>query len=281
MSTSSFLVTGASTGIGRACVDELVRGGAHVWATVRGDADEEALRRDHPERVSVLRMDVTDPASVRAAGERVCAAGPLHGLVNNAGVAVASPLEHVPMEAFGRQIQVNLIGQLAVTQAMLPALRLAAQQGGRARIVLVGSIGGRIAGPMLGPYHVSKFGLVGLADTLRAELAPSGIRVVLVEPGAIATPIWSRAAAAGEELLGRMPEAGQQRYAAQIATARASAERSARRGIPARRAAQVIVRALTAGNPRPRYLVGVDAHVASVVARLPYRLRYRLTAARE
>jgi NAD(P)-dependent dehydrogenase (short-subunit alcohol dehydrogenase family) len=149
----------------------------------------------------------------------------------------------------------------------------------QARIVLVGSIGGRIAGPMLGPYHASKFGLVGLADTLRAELAPSGIQVALVEPGAIATPIWSRGVAAADELIDQVPAAGRERYAEQIATAQETAARSAKRGLPPQRAAQVIVKALTARNPRPRSLVGMDAHAAAVVARLPFRLRYRLPPA--
>jgi NAD(P)-dependent dehydrogenase (short-subunit alcohol dehydrogenase family) len=280
MNSRSYVVTGASTGIGRACVAELVRTGARVWASVRTDQDEKALLHDHPDAVSVLRMDLADPASVRAAGERVCAAGPLHGLVNNAGVALPGPLEHIPMEVFRRQIEVNMIGQLAVTQAMLPALRQAREQGAQARIVMIGSIGGRIAGPMLGPYHASKFGLVGLTDTLRAELAPAAIQVVLIEPGAIATPIWSRGAAAGDEMLARLAPAGRERYAAQITAARANAARSAERGLAPERAARVIVRALTTRNPRPRYLIGNDAHVAAVAARLPYRLRYRLTAAR-
>jgi NAD(P)-dependent dehydrogenase (short-subunit alcohol dehydrogenase family) len=280
MNARSYLVTGASTGIGRACVDELAVAGARVWACVRTDADEKALLRDHPDAVTVLRLDVTDPASVRAAGQRVCAAGPLHGLVNNAGVALPGPLEYVPIEVFRRQLEVNLVGQLAVTQAMLPALRRARDQPADARIVMIGSIGGRIAGPMLGPYHASKFGLVGMTDSLRAELAPSGIPVVLIEPGNVATPIWRRGAAAGEEMLAQLSEAGRERYGAQITEAQADAARSNGRGIPARRAAQVIVKALTGRNPRPRYLVGNDAHAAAVVARLPYRLLYRLTAAR-
>jgi NAD(P)-dependent dehydrogenase (short-subunit alcohol dehydrogenase family) len=274
------VVTGASTGIGRACVDALARTGAQVWASVRTDADEQALRRDHPDAVSVLRMDVTDAGSVTAAGQRVLAAGPLTGLVNNAGVALPAPLEHIPIEVFRRQLEVNLIGQLAVTQAMLPALRKSRAQGADARIVMIGSIGGRIAAPMLGAYHASKFGMVGLADTLRAELAPSGIKVILIEPGAIATPIWDRGAAAGTGLLAGLPEGGRQRYADQIAAALASAAKSAQRGLPPARAAQVVVKALTAGNPRPRYLIGTDAHAAAVAAQLPHRLRYRLTAAK-
>src|ERR1700752_1250570 len=147
MSPRSYVVTGASTGIGRACVDTLACTGAHVWASVRTDADEEALRRDHPDTVTVLRMDVTDAASVtagghpggagRARGARVRAAGPLAGLVNKAGVALPAPLEHIPIEVFRRQMEVNLIGQLAVTQAMLPALHESRGQGAGARIVMI------------------------------------------------------------------------------------------------------------------------------------------------
>jgi NAD(P)-dependent dehydrogenase (short-subunit alcohol dehydrogenase family) len=281
MDPRSYVVTGASTGIGRACVDALARSGAKVWAAVRTDADEKALTEAHPDAVTVLRMDLTDPASIEAAGERVRAAGPLHGLVNNAGTALPGPLEHIPVETFRRQLEINLVGQLAVTQAMLPALRKARERGEPARIVMVGSIGGRIAGPMLGAYHSSKYGLVGLADSLRAELAPSSIPVILVEPGAIATPIWDRGRASGDELLERLPEDARERYAAQIDDVRANATRSAERGLPPERPAQVIVDALTARNPRPRRLVGTDAKIGSVIARLPFRLRYRLTAARK
>jgi NAD(P)-dependent dehydrogenase (short-subunit alcohol dehydrogenase family) len=275
--TRSFLVTGASTGIGRACVADLVAGGHQVWAAVRSERDRDALLREHPDRVSVVQMDVTDAATVRAAGERVAEAGPLHGLVNNAGVALPGPLEFLPIDVFRRQIEVNIVGQLLVTQAMLPALR---QAGEDARIVMVGSIGGRVAGPMLGAYHASKFGLAGLTDSLRAELAPDGIRVILVEPGAIATPIWTRGAAAADEVMaGFPPEA--RHYTGQIEAARENATKAAARGLPPERAARVIVRALTDRNPRPRQLVGRDALVAAAIARvLPYRVLYRMLAAR-
>lgn len=280
MIAGSVLVTGASTGIGRACVDQLVAAGAQVWAAVRGDVDEQALRSAYGDAVTVLRVELTDAASIEAAGKRVCAAGPLLGLVNNAGAALPSPLEHIPLDIFRRQLEINVTGQLAMVQAVLPALRAAREGGEPARIVQVGSIGGRIAGPMLGPYHTSKFALVGLTDSLRAELAPSGIRVILVEPGAIATPIWQRGSDAGDEVFDQLPLAGQQRYADQIAAARTSAARSARRGRPPSTAAKVILRALTRRNPRPRYLVGLDAQFAAMLARLPFRLKYRLTAAR-
>lgn len=280
MTSRTFLVTGASTGIGRSCVAQLVRGGASVWATVRGDADAEALRRDHGAAVTVLHLDVTDDAAVAEAGQRVAAAGALHGLVNNAGVAVPGPLEYLPIDRFRHQIEVNLTGQLAVTQAMLPALRGARESGEPARIVMVGSIGGRIAGPMVGAYHASKFALAGLSDSLRAELTPSGIPVVLVEPGTISTPIWSRGLATGDEILAQLPPEGARRYRSQISMIRAVGARAEERGLAPERVAEVVVTALTAPRPRPRYLVGRDARLGSIVARLPYRLQYRFTAAK-
>jgi NAD(P)-dependent dehydrogenase (short-subunit alcohol dehydrogenase family) len=272
----SYVVTGAAGGIGRACVAELLRRGAHVWASVRTDADEADLERAYGDAVTVLRMDLRDAESVARCGERVAAAGPLRGLVNNAGVARPGPLEHVPLAAFREQLEVNVTGQLAVTRAMLPALRRAESP----RVVTIGSIGGRIAGPMVGPYHTSKFALVGLTDSLRAELAPEGIRVVLVEPGAVATPIWPRAGAAAEEVRERLPPAALERYTEQLATAERSAARSARTGVPPRRAAETVVRALTSRRPAPRYLVGRDARLAAVLASLPFRVRYHLTAAK-
>jgi NAD(P)-dependent dehydrogenase (short-subunit alcohol dehydrogenase family) len=263
------LVTGASTGIGAATVQALVAGGARVWAGVRREEDGQRLASEHGDRVQVLRFDVTDAEAVTAAGQRVVAAGPLDGVVCNAGVALPGPLEFLPITAFREQLEVNVLGQLRVIQAVLPAVRA-----GSGRIVVVGSIGGRIAGPLLGAYHASKFALVGLTDSLRAELAPWHIPVILVEPGAVATPIWTRGLANAAQVAAEMPARAQEVYAGQIAHARQQAERSAHE------AAAVIVRALTAPHPRPRYLVGRDALVASVVARLPFRMLYRLTAAR-
>ncbi|MEN3360420.1 MAG: hypothetical protein V7637_4402 [Mycobacteriales bacterium] len=271
-------MTGASTGIGAATVAELVGRGYRVWAGVRSDADAERLASEYGDKVSVLRLDVTDPAAVAAAGEEVAAAGPLDALVNNAGVALPGPLEYLPIQALREQLEVNLLGQLAVTQAMLPALRAASDPPGR--ILMIGSIGGRIAGPLLGAYHTSKFGLVGLSETLRAELAPWGIPVVLIEPGAIATPIWQRGRARSVEILGGLPAGATERYARQIAQVQKTAQRAEKRGMPAAVAAGLIAHAITHPRPRPRYLVGRDAMIGSMVARLPFRLRYRLTAAR-
>jgi NAD(P)-dependent dehydrogenase (short-subunit alcohol dehydrogenase family) len=291
--TSRVLVTGASTGIGRATVDTLVRQGALVWAGVRREEDAASLEDAHPGRVTALRFDITDEQAVASAAAQVRAGGALHGLVNNAGVALPAPLEFMPLTEFRRQLEINLVGQLAVTQAVLPALRAAAEASTQAardgipegagkppapRIVMIGSIGDRIAGPMIGAYHAAKFGLAGLTGSLRAELAPAGIEVVLIEPGAIATPIWSRGGAAAEALLSKLPAEAMQRYAPQARAARDQAARAARDGLPPSAVAEVIARALTTSRPRPRYLVGRDARIAAALTYLPDRLRERILA---
>ena len=274
MGDPSVLVTGASSGIGDATVTALVERGFRVWATVRTDVDEQRLLATHADRVTVRRCDITDAEHVAALGAEVVARGGLVGLVGNAGIAVPSPLEFLPLDQLRHQLDVNLVGQLAVVQAVLPALRTT-----RGRVVVIGSIADRVALPMLGAYHASKFGLLGLTDTLRAELAPSGLRVVLIEPGAVATRIWTSGRVRGDELLTAAPPEATSRYRSQIDRARADALRSADRGLPPSAVAGVVTRAMTTRNPRPRYLVGRDARVAAAIALLPHRLRYRLTAA--
>ncbi len=274
------VVTGASTGIGRATVGALVEDGFAVYASVRTEGDSASLRSEFGEAVTPLIMDLLDEDSVRAAGASVCAAGPLFGLVNNAGAALPGPLEYLPIETFRRQIEINLTGQLLVTQVMLPALRRSAEECGDARIVMIGSVGGRIAGPILGAYQAAKHGLVGLAGALRAELAPFKIKVILIEPGAIATPIWDRGAVAGQEVNDTNPEIAT-RYASQLAGSAAMADRGNRSGLPPRVPAEVIRHALTADRPRPREGVGREAKVIGALVRLlPYRAVYHLTRGR-
>jgi NAD(P)-dependent dehydrogenase (short-subunit alcohol dehydrogenase family) len=272
--TATVVVTGAAKGIGAAIVRRLVADGFRVIAGVRRTEDAEALRGELGERVVPALLDITDPDAVAAAAVLVAGeAGHrgLAGLVNNAGIAVAAPLEFLPPAELRRQLEVNLVGQHAITQALVPLLRR-----GRGRIVNLGSIGDRIVAPMTGPYHVSKFALRAWNDTLRLELSPWGIQVVLVEPGAVATPIWETSIAAAERLQQTLPAGVEQLYGRAIAAARTSALRSATRGMPADQVAVVVVRALTVRRPRARYLVGTDARITAIVARLPDRLRDRL-----
>jgi NAD(P)-dependent dehydrogenase (short-subunit alcohol dehydrogenase family) len=274
------VVTGASTGIGRATVVELVGAGFHVFATVRREADADSLRSQFPEIVTPLIMDLLDEDAVRAAGEVVNAAGPLFGLVNNAGAALPGPLETIPIDVFRRQIEINLTAQLLVTQVMLPALHRSAETIGDARIVMIGSIGGRLSGPILGGYGAAKHGLVGLSSSLRAELAPFKIKVVLIEPGAIATPIWDRGRAAGDEVQSRHSETNA-RYADQIVAAGKMAERLAQSGLDPSVPAKVILDALQSRNPPPRQVVGREAKVIAAMVRvLPFRALDRLTGTR-
>lgn len=262
------VITGASTGIGRACALDLDSRGFQVFAGVRRDEDADRLRKERPS-IEPVRIDVTDADSIAGARDRVAEAvggAGLAGLVNNAGIAVPGPLEHLPIDELRRQLEVNLVGQVAVTQAFIPLLRTA-----RGRIVNIGSIGGRVALPMLGPYAASKHAIEGLSDSLRRELRPWGIEVSVVRPGPIATEIWERGSTTAEELLERMPEA-EVHYGPAIAAARASAAQRAKEAVPPSAVAEVVAHALTADKPRTRYLVGRQAKaMAGLRAVLPDR----------
>lgn len=267
------VITGASTGIGRACAVDLDSRGFRVFAGVRRDEDGEALRA---ERASIepLHIDVTDEASIAAARDRVTEAvgeAGLAGLVNNAGIAVPGPLELLPVDEVRRQLDVNVIGQIAVTQAFMPLLRTA-----RGRVVNIGSIGGRVALPLLGSYAASKHAMEGISDSLRRELRPWGIEVSLVRPGPIATEIWDRGNATADELLARMPEAATL-YGPAIERMRAFAAQRTRQAVPPSAVAEVVADALTADKPRTRYLVGPQARaLATLRAALPDRWFDRL-----
>jgi NAD(P)-dependent dehydrogenase (short-subunit alcohol dehydrogenase family) len=264
------LISGASTGIGRACALDLAARGVRVFAGVRRLEDGEALRAAGGHAVVPVRLDVTDAPSIAAAVEAVAAANgerALSGLVNNAGIVVAGPLEFLPLDALRHSFEANVVGLLALTQACLPSLRAAS-----GRIVNMSSISGRFASPLLGPYAASKFAVEALSDALRRELAPWDIPVVLVEPGKVATPIWEKSAAAARTLLEGLPAEANGYYGAAIERSRARAERAARTGIPAEEVAAVVHAALTAARPRTRYLVGRDARIGALLARwLPDR----------
>ena len=219
---------------------------------------------DAPEGTEEVLLDVTDGPDIAAAAERV---ERLDGLVDNAGIVVAAPLEFLPLEELRLQLEVNVVGQLAVTQAFLPALRAA-----RGRVVIVGSIAGRSALPFLGAYAMSKHALEAMADSLRVELAPDGIHVSIVEPGTIATPIWTKP----RPLLDELPAESTERYGARMASFRSVAAKRSAKAAPPESVVRAVEHALTADRPKARYLVGRDARIRATIERLPDRLRDRI-----
>jgi NAD(P)-dependent dehydrogenase (short-subunit alcohol dehydrogenase family) len=268
VATRSVVITGTSTGIGRACALWLDRAGWEVFAGVRRAEDGEALRAEASDRLRPLIVDVTDADSIAAAAREVDAAlgdRGLTALVNNAGLSIAGPLEFLPVDELRRQLEVNLVGHVAVTQAFLPAIRRA--KGGR-RILNVTSVGGRIVNPFIGPYHASKFGLEAISDALRKELRPWKIRVVAIEPGSIDTEIWRKGTEQAREVVAGLPPEGRELYGQSIPKALKLSERLAEHAIPADRVAKVVERALTARRPRARYVVGADARVLITLHRL-------------
>ncbi|MDO9119986.1 MAG: SDR family oxidoreductase [Nitrospira sp.] len=260
------VITGASTGIGAACAWHLDRLGFTVFAGVRRIEDGEPLKAQGSVRLQPILLDVTDAGSIEQARRQIAGqVGPrgLAGLVNNAGIAVVGPLEAVPIADLRRQFEVNVIGQVAVTQAFLPLLR-----NGRGRIINMGSIAGRAAMPVMGPYSASKFALEALTDALRLEVQQWGIQVSIVEPGAIATPIWTKSGVKAEELEAVTSEELKALYAGVIAGVRARVAEASARAIPPDAVSNAVVHALTASRPKTRYLVGRDAKIRALMIKL-------------
>jgi len=276
MDQDAVMITGASTGIGRACALYLNQLGFQVFAGVRKLEDGSALEQLVSNRLTPVIMDVTDPVSISAAVNNISAKLNEHrlaGLVNNAGIAVAGPLEFIPLEKLRRQMDVNAIGQIAVTQAFLPLLR-----NSQGRIIFISSISGRVATPLIGPYAASKFALEALADSLRRELLPWGIQVSVIQPGRISTPIWGKSVAAADDLVTNLPAEAHKLYGNMIGTARDSVLRS-RKGTSSEAVAKVVAHALTSSRPRTRYLVGQDAKLAALIVHLlPDKVIDRLLA---
>ncbi|MCB0188605.1 MAG: SDR family oxidoreductase [Caldilineaceae bacterium] len=277
MAEQFVVVTGAAKGIGRAITLHLARQGYHVIAGVRKEADGTALVAEVGNQVTPIHLDITERQMLLAAAEKARALvgdNGLAGLVNNAGIAVAAPLEFIPIDELRNQVEINVIGQVAVTQVFLPLLRH-----GKGRIVNISSMAGRVAGQGTGPYHASKFAMEALTDTLRQELAPWGIDVVSIQPGVIATPIWETSLARARQLLERLPPEAYQLYGRQIERQLAQAEKSQARGIDPIRVAEAVLQALPATRPRTRYQVGMDGKIAvRLIARLPDRWRDWLLA---
>jgi NAD(P)-dependent dehydrogenase (short-subunit alcohol dehydrogenase family) len=271
MPSGTVLVTGASTGIGEATVLHLKTLGFDAVGAVRKDEDAERLEG---RGIRTVRIDVTDSGQIAAARDELGDL-PLAGLVNNAGIAVAAPLEFLPVERLRQQLEINLIGQMAVTQAFLPALRR-----GRGRLVMVSSIGGRVALPLVSAYNASKFGLEGMTDSLRRELRGQGVDVILVEPGGVKTPIWRKGQELADEMLEDVPPEAERLYGRLIESVRTGTQRIATEtGAEPTAVAEVIGEALTASRPRTRYLVGRDAKMRAYMSRvLPDRVMDRMIA---
>jgi NAD(P)-dependent dehydrogenase (short-subunit alcohol dehydrogenase family) len=273
----SVVITGASTGIGAACALHLDKLGLRVFAGVRRQADAETLRSKASSRLVPIALDVADALSISTAASAVAGAvgeAGLDGLVNNAGVVVTGPVEFLPLPELRRQLEINVVGQVAVTQAFLPLIRAA-----RGRIVNMGSISGRLATPFSSAYGASKFALEALTDALRLELAPWGISVSIIEPGAVATPIWDKGMKNGAAMLAAAPPEALVLYGEALEAFKKTSEQAAKNAADPMDVARAVEHALTAVKPRTRYVVGRRAKIGAAMALLvPDRMRDTMVA---
>ncbi len=258
--SSGVLVTGSSTGIGEACALELDRLGYRVFAGVRSEADGQKLKQQAGPRLTPLMLDVTDREMVSDALESIAEkldGAPLVGLVNNAGIVVSGPLEAVPLDALREQFEVNVVGQIAVTQACLPLLRAA-----KGRIVNMSSISGTIASPYLGPYCASKFALEALSDSLRLELRNSGVSVSLIEPISVATPIWEKSLAKADALAQQASAEALKPYEADLEVMRSLTGELAKGQLTMQKVVDAVIHAISAPRPKPRYYLTFTTRMA-------------------
>ena len=275
--TGAVVVTGASTGIGRATALRLDAEGYSVFAGVRKEEHARDLAQAGSDRLTPVTLDVTETDQIESTREQVAEAvgdRGVVGLVNNAGVGGGGPIEFMPLDELRTTLEVNLIGQVAVTQAFIPLIRR-----GKGTIVFIASIGGRVASPFMSPYNTSKFAIEALGESLRHELRPWGIEVVVVEPGSIDTEIWSKGNEQIRERLGEMPEDARRLYGPQMTRFGEVINETASRGIPPEKVAEVIHSAIGSEKPKHRYLVGTDAKIgARLKGTLPDRTFSKLAA---
>ena len=275
----SVVVTGASTGIGWGCVKVLVANGFHVFGSVRKQADADRLSKEFGAAFTPLIFDVTDAAAVAAGARQVEAAlkgATLAGLVNNAGIANPGPLLHIDVDNFRQQMEVNVTGQLIVTQAFAPLLgaRPDAKTQTPGRIVMMSSVGGKVSSPFVGPYNASKFALEGLSEALRRELMIYGVDVIVVAPGAIATPIWDKADSIDVTRYDNTP------YAKSLAMVKKYMIELGRKGLPPERIGETVRTALTAASPKTRYVVTPEPLTNWMSLNMPKRMIDRTIAKR-
>jgi NAD(P)-dependent dehydrogenase (short-subunit alcohol dehydrogenase family) len=272
----SVVVTGASTGIGWSCAQILLAGGFRVFGGVRKQADADRLAKEFGQSFVPLIFDVTDAASVAEAADKVRAAlggETLFGLVNNAGIAVPGPLLELSIDDFRRQIDVNLVGQLIVTQAFAPLTGVdRSLKGPPGRIVMISSVSGKTAFPFAGAYAASKFGLEGMSEALRRELMMFGVEVIVVAPGNVATPIWDKSAAIGDGRRGNSP------YAAALQRVKRYALETGKKGLAPERIGALVKTALTVAKPKARYTLVPDPITTLITRRFPKRIVDKLIA---
>jgi len=266
------IITGASTGIGEACALHLDKLGYRVFAGIRKAADGESLRQRASERLVPVRLDISDGMEVEQAARNITEAlggGKLVGLVNNAGIVVGGALEFLPLDALRRQLEVNVVGQIAVTQAFLSSLRKA-----RGRIVNISSVSGLISSPFTGAYAASKFALEALMDALRMELRPWKIHVSMVEPGFIQTSLLEKSLSREEAMRAQLPAEALELYGASRRAVRDAMEREGAKAASTEVVVKAVVHALAARRPRTRYVVGANSAFQISLARaLPDRWR--------
>jgi NAD(P)-dependent dehydrogenase (short-subunit alcohol dehydrogenase family) len=269
MKNRAVLITGASSGIGRACALHLSQRDFRVFAGVRSSQDADALLAEASGNITPLLLDVTDAGAIAAAVKRVADAtgGTLYGLINNAGIALGGPLELLPGDKISQLLKVNVLGAVAVTQAFLPLIRN--NRGGR--IIMISSISGRIALPGLSVYAASKFALEALSDALRVELKPFNIAVVLIEPGNVATPIWEKSIADNDAVMAQADAAVKKLYENLIQALDRIAQNP--QGIEPAQVASIVAHALVVKRPRSRYLVGKRIWILELLSRLPDSIR--------
>ncbi|AZS20438.1 MULTISPECIES: SDR family NAD(P)-dependent oxidoreductase [unclassified Caulobacter] len=276
--SKSVVITGVSTGIGHAATKVLISRGIHVFGSVRKAADGERLKAEFGEAFTPLIFDVVDEAAVRAGARQVEAAlggKTLAGLVNNAGIAVAGPLLYLPVEEFRHQLEVNLTGVLNATQTFAPLLGAGGERVSEpGRIVNISSVGGRNANPFMGPYCTTKFGLEGFSESLRRELLPFGVDVVVVAPGAVATPIWDKADQVDITRYANTP------YAKALERMRGFMLSLGKSGLPPERIGETIATALTAPAPKVRYVVSPSPMQVLMTEILPKRTIDKATGKR-
>jgi NAD(P)-dependent dehydrogenase (short-subunit alcohol dehydrogenase family) len=259
--SGAVVVTGASTGIGRATALFLDKNGYRVFAGVRKEADAKSLAEEGSDNLTPVTIDVTEENSVKSAKdevERALGTDGLVGLVNNAGVGDGGPVETMDLDVLRNVLEVNLVGQVAVTQAFLPLIRKVP-----GTIVFIASIGGRIASPFMSPYNTSKFAIEALGESLRQELAPWAIDVVVVEPGSIDTPIWKKGAETIDDQFAKLSPTAKRLYSKQLKRMDEVLTETASRGISPEKVAKVIHEGIRSEKPKHRYLVGKDAKIAA------------------